>query len=74
MADKTAIRPDPRLIIEKGGYRPDQGGPTLPPAHRPRLSQDSYRNDSYRPTSGGPTTPPVKPSPTPPASNAGSKK
>jgi hypothetical protein len=27
--------PDPRLIIEKGGYRPDVGGRTLPPGRRP---------------------------------------
>lgn len=26
--------PDRRLIVEKGGYRPDVGGPTLPPMRR----------------------------------------
>jgi hypothetical protein len=67
MADN---HPDPRLIIEKGGYSPDRGGPTLPPARRSHYTKDS----GYRPTAGGPTTPPQKPATSPPASNTGSKK
>lgn len=51
-------RPDHRLIIEKGGYRPDQGGRTLPPMRR-----TSGVQDGYRPTTGGPTTPQVQPQP-----------
>ncbi len=46
---------DPRLIIEKGGYRPDLSGHTMPPA-RPGVGQFGYR-----PTTDLPTAPPIKP-------------
>jgi hypothetical protein len=54
--DKGSIPPDGRLIIEKGGYRPDVGGRTMPPARRSVMAEDG----GYRPTQGGKTMPPGK--------------
>lgn len=61
-------RPDPRLIIEKGGYSPDRGGPTFPPMRPHKL------DEGYRPAAGVPTNPPSKPAPVPSAPNTGLKK
>ena len=45
---------DYRLIIEKGGYRPETEGSSKPPATRPEPP-----HEGYRPTTDGPTTPPA---------------
>jgi len=50
---------DPRMIIEKGGYRPSTSGPTSPPTNVPKPL-----NEGYRPSHSGPSTPPTSPPPT----------
>ena len=45
---------DRRLIIEKGGYRPQTAGSTKPPA-----TQGEALKKGYRPTVDGPAQPPA---------------
>ncbi len=56
---------DRRLIIEKGGYRPETAGSTKPPAMRPGPLERGYR-----PTTDGPAQPPA----TRPPEGTGQKK
>ena len=54
---------DRRLIIEKGGYRPETSGPARPP-----IRSDKALHSGYRPTSAGPARPPVTRPTEPPTS------